>query len=161
METSEFTKTLDNFIKRRTKTFPGWVRAKCEKVSPLIFSFIDGNAQAGEGKSIKLLFMHGLENYNWKAGIEAAAILSGNALLIMGVLDDVISRALTTPGWLRARCESLSPLVFSVINGNIRAGGGTGVDLALINGLASYEWKPGIEAAAILSGSGLLIMGAL
>ncbi len=83
MEVSEFTKALEDFIKRHTKSSPGWLRAKCETVSPLIFSIIDGKAQAGEGKSVRLVFMRGMDT-GWEAGDEAAAILEGADLLILG-----------------------------------------------------------------------------
>ncbi len=83
MEMSEFIKALESFIKRRTKSSHGWLRARCESVSPLIFSIIDGKAQAGEGKSVRLVFMRGMDT-GWKSGDEAAAILEGADLLILG-----------------------------------------------------------------------------
>jgi len=158
MQSYDFVKALDAFIKNRTHTLPGWLRARCETLSPLIFSVMDGNVQAGEGKSVKLTFMQGLENCEWKVGMEAAAILSGGGLLVVGALTDWIR---TIPSWLKARCETLSPLTFSVMGGSIQAGAGKDIKLFLLQGLESYEWKVGAEAAAVPGWDGLLIVGVL
>ncbi len=86
MEIYALAKSFDEFIKRRTHTMPGWLRARCETLSPLIFSVMDGNIQAGEGKSVRLVLLEDLKSYDWKIGMEAASILSGGGLLILGVL---------------------------------------------------------------------------
>ncbi len=86
MEIYALAKSFDEFVKRRTHAIPGWLRARCETLSPLIFSVMDGNIQAGEGKSVKLVLLEDLKSYDWKIGMEAASILSGGGLLILGVL---------------------------------------------------------------------------
>lgn len=60
--------------------------------------------------------------------------------------------------WYEAVCEQErpKPLVFSVIDGNVRAV--EGVNLTLTATAAARNWQKGEHAAAILSGGGLLII---
>ena len=60
--------------------------------------------------------------------------------------------------WYEAVCEQEcpKPLIFSVIDGNVRAE--EGVNLTLTATAAARDWQKGERAAAILSGGGLLIL---
>lgn len=60
--------------------------------------------------------------------------------------------------WYEAVCEQEhpKPLIFSVVNGNVRAE--EGVNLTLTAMAAARDWQKGERAAAILSGGGLLIL---
>ncbi len=58
--------------------------------------------------------------------------------------------------WYRTECVSLNPLRFSAVQGNIFADAETG--LVLTSAAASREWHTGDNAAAIISGSGMLII---
>ena len=60
--------------------------------------------------------------------------------------------------WYEAVCEQKrpKPLIFSVVNGNVRAE--EGVNLTLTATAAARDWQKGERAAAILSGGGLLIL---
>lgn len=60
--------------------------------------------------------------------------------------------------WYEAVCEQErpQPLIFSAVNGNVRAE--EGVNLTLTATAAARDWQKGERAAAILSGSGLLIL---
>lgn len=60
--------------------------------------------------------------------------------------------------WYEAVCEQErpKPLVFSVIDGNVRAE--EGINLTLTATAAAWDWQTGERAAAILSGGGLLIL---
>lgn len=60
--------------------------------------------------------------------------------------------------WYEAVCEQEhpKPLIFSVVNGNVRAE--EGVNLTLTATAAARDWQKGERAAAILSGGGLLIL---
>lgn len=60
--------------------------------------------------------------------------------------------------WYEAVCEQErpKPLIFSVVNGNVRAE--EGVNLTLTETAAARDWQKGERAAAILSGGGLLIL---
>ena len=60
--------------------------------------------------------------------------------------------------WYEAVCEQErpKPLVFSVIDGNVRAE--EGINLTLTATAAPRDWQTGERAAAILSGGGLLIL---
>ena len=52
--------------------------------------------------------------------------------------------------------ERPQPLIFSVVDGNVRAE--EGVNLTLTATAAARDWQKGERAAAILSGGGLLII---
>lgn len=60
--------------------------------------------------------------------------------------------------WYEAVCEQErpQPLIFSVVDGNVRAE--EGVNLTLTATAAARDWQKGERAAAILSGGGLLIL---
>ncbi|HIX89926.1 MAG TPA: hypothetical protein H9845_03395 [Candidatus Agathobaculum pullicola] len=60
--------------------------------------------------------------------------------------------------WYEAVCEQErpKPLIFSVIDGNVRAE--EGVNLTLTATAAARDWQKSERAAAILSGGGLLIL---
>ena len=60
--------------------------------------------------------------------------------------------------WYEAVCEQERPkaLIFSVVNGNVRAE--EGVNLTMTATAAARDWQTGERAAAILSGGGLLIL---
>ena len=60
--------------------------------------------------------------------------------------------------WYEAVCEQErpQPLVFSTVDGNIRAV--SGENLTLTETAARRDWRTGERAAAILSGGGLLIL---
>lgn len=60
--------------------------------------------------------------------------------------------------WYEAVCEQERPksLVFSAVDGNIRAE--EGVNLTMTATAAARDWQKGERAAAILSGGGLLII---
>ncbi len=166
MEPYEFVKTLDKFIKSRIPTSYQWLRAKCEKLSPLLFSIMDGEIQAGEEKSVKLNMTYAASLCDWHVNDEATAILDGRSLLIIGrvakevkpMSEFVKDLMPEPPGWLRAKCESLSPLTFSVMDGRIKAGDGKDIALVLTNSTSQYDWRVGYEAAALLGGDGLLII---
>jgi len=165
MEPYELVKALDKFVKGRIPTSYPWLRAKCEKLSPLLFSILDGEVQAGEEKSVTLNMTYTAALCDWRVGDEAAAILNGSSLLILGKvakevkpLDAFVKDLVPEPpGWLRAKCESLSPLAFSVMNGRITAGEDKDIPLTLTRAASEYEWHVGDEAAAVLGGDGLLI----
>ena len=59
--------------------------------------------------------------------------------------------------WYRAVCTSIDPLTFSIIDGNLIYKAGEG--LTMTQSAANAEWRAGYQAAAILSGEGLLIIG--
>lgn len=166
MEPYELAKALDKFIKGRIPTSYQWLRAKCEKLSPLLFSILDGEVQAGEEKSVKLNMTYAASLCDWHVGDEAAAILDGVSLLILGRLTKEVKPMgelvkdirPEPPGWLRAHCENVSPLTFSVMDGRIKAGEGKDIALALTRSVSQCDWRVGDEAAAILGGDGLLII---
>ncbi|HJA49077.1 MAG TPA: hypothetical protein H9790_07100 [Candidatus Agathobaculum intestinipullorum] len=60
--------------------------------------------------------------------------------------------------WYEAVCEQErpQPLIFSAVDGNVRAE--EGVNLTLTATAAARNWERGERAAAILSGGGLLIL---
>ncbi len=58
--------------------------------------------------------------------------------------------------WYKAECVKLEPLKFSAVQGNIFADAETG--LVFTSVAASREWHTGDNAAAIISGSGMLII---
>lgn len=60
--------------------------------------------------------------------------------------------------WYDAVCEQErpKPLVFSAVDGNIRAE--EGINLTMTATAAARDWQKGERAAAILSGGGLLII---
>lgn len=60
--------------------------------------------------------------------------------------------------WYEAVCEQErpQPLIFSTVDGNVRAE--EGVNLTLTATAAAQDWERGERAAAILSGGGLLIL---
>lgn len=60
--------------------------------------------------------------------------------------------------WYEVVCEQErpQPLIFSAVDGNIRAE--EGVNLTLTATAAARDWERGERAAAILSGGGLLIL---
>ena len=60
--------------------------------------------------------------------------------------------------WYEAVCEQErpQPLIFSTVDGNVRAE--EGVNLTLTATAAARDWERGERAAAILSGGGLLII---
>ena len=62
------------------------------------------------------------------------------------------------PAWYEAVCEQERPrpLIFSAIDGNIRAE--QGVNLTLTETAAALDWQKGERAAAILSGGSLLVI---
>ena len=60
--------------------------------------------------------------------------------------------------WYRAVCVSVSPLTFSIIDGNLMYSDG---QLTLTAAAGAKEWKTGDEAGAVLSGEGLLIVDRL
>ena len=57
--------------------------------------------------------------------------------------------------WYRATCSALSPLTFSILDGEIQA---SGAALVLTSSVSGQRWEIGDSVAAILSGSGLLIL---
>lgn len=67
-------------------------------------------------------------------------------------------KSLYAAAWYEAVCEQErpKPLIFSVIDGNVRAE--EGVNLTLTATAAARDWQKGERAAAILSGGGLLIL---
>ncbi|HIY54543.1 MAG TPA: hypothetical protein H9832_11400 [Candidatus Agathobaculum merdavium] len=87
--------------------------------------------------------------------------------------DVKLARAIATRGgtkapkspyaaaWYEAVCEQErpKPLIFSVIDGNVRAE--EGVNLTLTATAAARDWQKGERAAAILSGGVLLILDKL
>ncbi len=83
MEPYELVKAFDKFVKDRIPTSYPWLRAKCEKLSPLLFSILDGEVQAGEEKSVNLNMTYTASLRDWRVGDEAAAILNGTSLLIL------------------------------------------------------------------------------
>ena len=60
--------------------------------------------------------------------------------------------------WYEVVCEQErpQPLIFSAVDGNVRAE--EGVNLTLTATAAARDWERGERAAAILSGGGLLII---
>lgn len=60
--------------------------------------------------------------------------------------------------WYEAVCEQErpQPLIFSTVDGNVRAE--EGVNLTLTATAAARDWERGERAAAILSGGGLLVI---
>ena len=60
--------------------------------------------------------------------------------------------------WYEAVCEQErpQPLIFSVVDGNVRAE--EGVNLTLTATAAARDWQKGERAAAILSGGSLLVI---
>ena len=60
--------------------------------------------------------------------------------------------------WYEVVCEQErpQPLIFSAVDGNVRAE--EGVNLTLTATAAARDWERGERAAAILSGGGLLIL---
>ena len=60
--------------------------------------------------------------------------------------------------WYEVVCEQErpQPLIFSAVDGNVRAE--EGVNLTLTATAAARDWERGDRAAAILSGGGLLIL---
>lgn len=60
--------------------------------------------------------------------------------------------------WYEAVCEQErpQPLIFSAVDGHVRAE--EGINLTLTATAAARDWETGERAAAILSGGGLLIL---
>lgn len=60
--------------------------------------------------------------------------------------------------WYEVVCEQErpQPLIFSTVDGNVRAE--EGVNLTLTATAAARDWERGERAAAILSGGGLLVI---
>lgn len=87
--------------------------------------------------------------------------MSYDVKLAEAILKQGGRRAKKSPyaaAWYEAVCEQErpQPLVFSVVNGNVRAE--EGVNLTLTATAAARDWRKGERAAAILSGGGLLIL---
>ncbi len=57
--------------------------------------------------------------------------------------------------WYRAECTALSPLTFSILDGEIQASGDA---LVLTRSLSGRRWELGDTVAALLSGGSLLIL---
>lgn len=87
--------------------------------------------------------------------------MSYDVKLAEAILKQGGRRAKKSPyaaAWYEAVCEQERPqsLVFSAVDGNIRAE--EGVNLTLTATAAARDWQKGERAAAILSGGGLLIL---
>ena len=70
-----------------------------------------------------------------------------------------LGRPRQRPAWHRAQCVSISPLTFSIVDGEFKFEAGKG--LTLTRTAASVDWRTGDTAAAILSGGGLLVIDEL
>lgn len=64
-------------------------------------------------------------------------------------------RAPYEKAWYRAECSALSPLTFSIMDGEIQISGDA---LVLTRSLSGRRWEIGDTVAAILSGGSLLIL---
>lgn len=87
--------------------------------------------------------------------------MSYDVKLAEAILKQGGRRAKKSPyaaAWYEAVCEQErpQPLVFSAVDGNVRAE--EGVNLTLTETAAARDWERGERAAAILSGGGLLIL---
>ena len=87
--------------------------------------------------------------------------MSYDVKLAEAILKQGGRRAKKSPyaaAWYEAVCEQErpQPLIFSVVDGNVRAE--EGVNLTLTATAAARDWQKGECAAAILSGGGLLII---
>ena len=87
--------------------------------------------------------------------------MSYDVKLAEAILKQGGRRAKKSPyaaAWYEAVCEQErpQPLIFSVVDGNVRAE--EGVNLTLTATAAARDWQKGERAAAILSGGGLLIL---
>lgn len=59
--------------------------------------------------------------------------------------------------WYKAICSSIDPLAFTIIDGNLIYK--TGEGLTMTQTAVNTEWRVGYQAAAFLSGEGLLVIG--
>ena len=60
------------------------------------------------------------------------------------------------PAWYLAECVSISPLRFSIVDGQFQFESGKG--LTLTRTASNVDWRTGYTAAAILSGGSLLVI---
>ena len=87
--------------------------------------------------------------------------MSYDVKLAEAILKQGGRRAKKSPyagAWYEAVCEQErpQPLIFSAVDGNVRAE--EGVNLTLTATAAARDWQTGERAAAILSSGGLLIL---
>ena len=67
-----------------------------------------------------------------------------------------LGRPRARPAWHRAQCVSISPLRFSIVDGQFQFESGKG--LTLTRTASNVDWRTGYTAAAILSGGSLLVL---
>lgn len=67
-----------------------------------------------------------------------------------------LGSARSAPAWYLAACVSTDPLTFTALDGNARFVRGEGLTLTAT--AAAREWRTGDKAAALLSGTGLLVI---
>ena len=87
--------------------------------------------------------------------------MSYDVKLAEAILKQGGRRAKKSPyqaSWYEAVCEQErpQPLIFSAVDGNVRAE--EGINLTLTATAAARDWQTGERAAAILSSGGLLIL---